>query len=160
MKFRMTARTVIMLVVLGSFLLAPAHADQQLDEKLKTPDIQLKSPSGESVPLSAYIGKKPVLLVFWASWCTICKDEIPRLSKLNGERFRVIAVNEGESAWKTKRYVSMNTIDYQVALDPDGAVAKAFHVPGVPSCIILGKSGRIVYRGFGLPKNIETYVQK
>ena len=160
----MTIRTIVRIVftglVLGALLIAPALAAQQSDEKEKAPELNLKSPAGETVPLAAYIGKKPVLLVFWASWCTICNDEVPLLKKLNADRFKVIAVNEGESAWKTKRFIAMNDIGYQVVLDPDGTVAKAFQVPGVPACAIIGKSGLIVYLGLGLPENIDAYAGK
>lgn len=160
----MTIRTIVRIVftgvVLSALLIAPVFAAQQSAEKMKAPDLNLKSPAGETVPLAAYIGKKPVLLVFWASWCTICNDEVPLLKKLNADRFKVIAVNEGESAWKTKRFIAMNDIGYQVVLDPDGTVAKAFQVPGVPACAIIGKSGLIVYRGLGLPENIDAYAGK
>jgi peroxiredoxin len=157
MAIRTIVRIVFAGVVLSVFLIAPVYAAQQADETIKAPDVNLKSPTGETAPLGAYIGKKPVLLLFWASWCTICNDEITLLKKLNGERFKVIAVNEGESAWKTKRFIAMNDIGYQVVLDSDGSVAKAFQVPGVPACAIIGKSGLIVYRGLGLPENIDSY---
>lgn len=147
-------------VFLSMCLAAPAFSAQHPDESPKAPEITLKSPAGDAFPLAAFIGKKPVLLVFWASWCTLCTDEIPRLGKLNGGRFTVVAVNEGESAWKTKRFIAMNAIDYQVALDADGAVAKAFQVPGVPACVILDKAGRIVFRGMGLPENVDAYAGK
>jgi peroxiredoxin len=146
--------------VLSAFLVASAGAVQQVDDKIKAPDPVLKSPTGETYLLSAKVGKKPVLLVFWASWCTICNEEIPLLKKLNADRFKVIAINEGESTWKTKRFVSMNSIDYQVALDSDGSVAKTFQVPGVPACVILDTSGRIVYRGIGLPEHLDSYAGK
>jgi peroxiredoxin len=160
----MTIRTIVRIVftgvVLSTFLSAPVYAAQQSDEKVKAPDVNLKSPAGESVSLGAFIGKKPVLLVFWASWCTICNDEISLLKKLNADRFKVIAVNEGESAWKTRRFIAMNDIGYQVVLDPEGSVAQAFQVPGVPACAIIDKSGLIVYRGLGLPENIDSYAGK
>jgi peroxiredoxin len=160
MTIRTRVSIVFIGVVLNAFLTTPVGAVQQMDEKTKAPDPVLKSPTGETRPLSANVGKKPVLLVFWASWCTICNDEIPLLKKLNAGSFKVIAVNEGESAWKTKRFISMNSIDYQVALDSDGTVAKAFQVPGVPACVILDKSGRIAYRGIGLPGDLNTYAGK
>jgi peroxiredoxin len=160
----MTIRTIVCIlltgIILSAFRILPVNAIQQVDEKTKAPDPALKSPTGETHPLSANVGKKPVLLVFWASWCTICNDEIPLLKKLNAGRFTVIAVNEGESAWKTKRFVAINNIDYQVALDSDGSVAKAFQVPGVPACVVLDKSGHIVYRGIGLPGNLDSYAGK
>jgi peroxiredoxin len=90
----------------------------------------------------------------------MCLDEIPTLNKLNAYRFKVLAVNEGESAWKTKRFIALNNIDYQVVLDSDGSVAEAFQVPGVPACAILSKSGMIVYRGLGLPEHIDSYAGK
>ena len=148
-----------LIAVLGACLAGSASAAQPSGEKPKAPALNLTNPAGATVPLSTYLGKKPVLLVFWASWCTICRDEIAELKKLNS-RLTVIAVNEGESAWKTKRFISMNGIDYQVALDPDGALAKAMQVPGVPACAVLDKSGLIVYRGLGLPENIESYAGK
>jgi len=160
----MTIRTIVRIVFAGialsAFLIAPVRAAQQPDVQLKAPDLNLKSPAGETVSLATYLGKKPVLVVFWATWCTNCRDEIPLLNKFNADRFKVIAVNVGESAWKTKRFVAMNNISYQIVLDSDGSVAKAFKVPGVPACVILGKSGLITYQGTGLPEHIESYAEK
>jgi peroxiredoxin len=153
-------RSVFSGVVLSAFLITLVSAAQQLGEKIKAPDLNLKNPAGESVPLESYIGNKPILLVFWASWCTDCQAEIHLLKKLNADGFKVIAVNEGESAWKTKRFIAMNNIDYQVVLDSDGSIAKTFQVPGVPACAIISKSGLITYRGIGLPEHIESYVGK
>jgi peroxiredoxin len=160
MSFRTMVRIVFTGVVLNLFLIATAGATQQLYEKINASVLILKSATGETVPLAAYIGEKPVLLVFWASWCSNCHDEISRLSKINADRFKVIAINESESVWKIKRFASMNNINYQIVLDSDGAVAKAFQVSGVPACVILSKSGLIVYRGIGLPENIESYSGK
>ncbi|NVO00921.1 MAG: TlpA family protein disulfide reductase [Geobacteraceae bacterium] len=146
--------------LLFSFLLADSLGASQGNNPGKTPDVSLKNTAGESAPLGSYIGSKPLLLVFWASWCAECRSEVPLLSKLDKERFKVIAVNEGESAWKTKRFVSTNSVTYQVALDADGSIAKAFQVPGVPGCIIIDKSGQIVYRGTGVPENMADYAAK
>jgi peroxiredoxin len=160
MTIRMIARIVLICFILSIFLVASVSAAQLSGENVKAPDLALKSPAGETTSLAAYIGKKPVLLVFWASWCTDCQAEIPLLKKLNSDRFKVIAVNEGESAWKTKRFVSTNNIEYQVVLDPDGSIAKAFQVPGVPAVVIINKSGFIVYRKPGMPEQIEIYTEK
>ena len=154
------AKAFFLSVIAVSIVMATAFASERYSSETKAPEMILKSPSGELIPLTAYLGKKPVLLVFWASWCAICRDEVPHLKKLNADRFKVVAVNEGESAWKTKRFIAMNDIDYQVVLDSDGAVAKALQVPGVPACAIINKSGLIVYRGMGLPDNIDAYAGK
>jgi peroxiredoxin len=156
MTIRTLVRSFFTVVVVSRLLIVPVSA-APVGDKMKAPTLNLKSPAGATVPLASFIGEKPVLLVFWATWCTICNDEIPLLKKLNADRFKVIAVNEGESAWKTKRFMAQNNIGYQVFLDADGSVAKAFQVPGVPASAILNKSGMIVYRGIGLPENIDSY---
>lgn len=154
-----TTRTIVFVIMLSAILRAPAYASQQVMSV--APDVSLKSPTGEAVSLTANRGKGPILLAFWASWCPHCRDEIARLNKLDSEGVTVIAVNEGESAWKTKRFVAKNNIHYQVALDPDGSVAKAFQVPGVPACVVLNKSGQIVYRSpGGLTEQIESYLAR
>ena len=154
------ARFVLAGAILGICVIASAFAEQQTNEKEQCPEVVLKSPAGDIIRVPEFKGQKPILMVFWASWCTDCRDEIPLLSRINAGKFKVIAINEGESAWKTRRYVSMNKIDYPVALDPDGAVAKAFRVPGVPASVIIGKSGHIVYRGTGVPERIDSYAEK
>ena len=160
MNIRTIANIVFAEVVLSIVLISQLCAAQQAVDEIKPPALIMKNPAGETVSLAAYLGKKPVLMVFWASWCTICRDEIPLLKKLNADSFKVIAVNEGESAWKAKRFIAMNDIDYLVVLDSDGSVAKAFHVPGVPACAIINKSGLIAYRGMSLPENIDAYTGK
>jgi thiol-disulfide isomerase/thioredoxin len=53
----------------------------------KAPDITLKTIDGYEITLSDNFGKKVVMLEFWATWCDICKKEIPHLLKTYN-RFR------------------------------------------------------------------------
>ena len=46
------------------------------------PDFSLKTMDGVAVNMSELKGKKPLLLVFWATWCPNCKNEIPKINKL------------------------------------------------------------------------------
>ena len=123
-------------------------------------DLELVAPDGEKISLIRYIGRKTVVVVFWASWCPICKDEVPQLKKLNSNpNLQVIAVNEGESIRKVNDFITRNNIGYQVVMDPKASLAKAFGVPGMPYCVILDESGVITYRNSGLPPNLDTYLQ-
>src|SRR6266851_1273674 len=63
------------------------------------PAITLESLTGDSVPLSQWIGKKPVIIEFWATWCPICAALLPKMEaaqKKFGDRaeFLVVAVAE------------------------------------------------------------------
>lgn len=124
-------------------------------------DLDLRSPNGERISLIPYIGRKTVVVVFWATWCPICKEEVPHLQKLNSNpNLKVIAVNEGESIRKVSGFITENNIGYQVVMDPKASLAKAFGVPGMPYCVIVDKSGVITYRNSGLPANLDTYLQQ
>lgn len=124
-------------------------------------DLDLRSPSGEQVSLIPYIGRKFVVVAFWATWCPICKAESVHLNKLNQDpRVKVIAVNGGEGIKQIQNFVAANNVGYEVVTDPKAEVAKAFGVPGMPYCVIIGRSGVIAYRGVGLPKELETFLRE
>jgi peroxiredoxin len=124
-------------------------------------DLDLRSPTGEQVSLIPYIGRKAVVVVFWATWCPICKKEVPHLNRLNSNPLvKVIGVNEGESLGKIRDFIVSNRIAYEVVVDPKATVAKSFGVPGMPYCVIIGKTGVIDYRGSGLPENLDLYLNQ
>src|SRR5204862_7969666 len=59
------------------------------------PAVTLESLSGDSVALSQWIGKKPVIVESWATWCPICAELLPRLEaaqKKFGDRAEVLVV--------------------------------------------------------------------
>jgi peroxiredoxin len=122
-------------------------------------DLELTSHNGGQISLIPYIGRKAAVVVFWMAWCPVCRSEVPRLNRLSvDQRIKLIGVNEGDSTKDIKSFVSVNRVNYEVVVDLDGTVAKAFHVPGMPDCVIIGRSGLIVYRGNRLPENIDDYV--
>jgi thiol-disulfide isomerase/thioredoxin len=124
-------------------------------------ELDLRTPRGEKVSLIPFIGRKAVVVVFWAAWCPICRKEVPHLNQLNSSPLvKVIGVNEGESLQVIKTFVADNKPVYDIVLDPKGAVAKSFGVPGMPYCVIIGKSGVIAYRGYGLPADLDSYFRQ
>jgi peroxiredoxin len=124
-------------------------------------EIELRSPAGEEISLVPYIGRKSVVVVFWAAWCPICREEVPRLNKLHADaNIKVIGVNEGDSLQKIQSFAAATNMAYQIVLDPVARVAKAFGVPGMPYCVIIGRTGTIVYRGSGLPENLDYYLKQ
>jgi len=124
-------------------------------------ELDLRTPDGQQVYLTPYIGRKAIVVVFWATWCPICISEVPHLNRLNSNPLvKVIGVNEGESLRKIRNFVVSNRVVYEVVVDPQATVAKSFGVPGVPFCVIIGKSGLIDYRGSGLPENLDVYLKQ
>ncbi|HEX9249751.1 MAG TPA: TlpA disulfide reductase family protein, partial [Gemmatimonadaceae bacterium] len=74
--------TVLAAVTLVS---APATAqDLGIEVGAQAPAVTVQSLDGKQVDLSRYIGKTPMLIEFWATWCPNCRELMPSL--LNAEK--------------------------------------------------------------------------
>jgi len=124
------------------FLMAAASAPGS-----PAPDFRLSDTSGESVVLSSLRGKT-VILHFWASWCPHCLSEMPLLEQLGREfaarGVEVLAINLAEPPRRVARYVKAHGLHLRVLLDPQGTVAKAFGVVGLPASIVINPEGAIL----------------
>jgi peroxiredoxin len=121
-------------------------------------DFTLRDPDGAPVSFRALVGKKPVLLLFWAAWCPICKEDIPLINEIHRRGdMQVVAVNVKESPKKVKGAIRSLGIRYPVLLDPEGDVAGRYKVPGIPVCIVIDKAGCIVYKSNAFPDPIEKF---
>ncbi|HZW36833.1 MAG: TlpA family protein disulfide reductase [Deltaproteobacteria bacterium] len=146
----------------------PAHGEEhggaasstRSEEGVRFVDFTLRDPDGVPVTFGNLVGKKPVLLLFWAAWCPICMEDIPAVNEIHRRGdMQVVAVNVKESAKRVKGAIRSLGIRYPVLLDPDGAVAQRYKVPGIPVCIVIDKAGRIVYRSNAFPDPIEKFFQ-
>ena len=119
----------------------------------KAPDFSLQNPSGRSVTLSFYSGKL-VILVFWASWCPPCKDELHSLNRLYGmykdRGLVVLAVSSDRTLSAVKEFVAQTPLDFEVLFDSKLAVTrdlyKAFMVP---TSFVIDRRGIIFKKHFG-----------
>ena len=103
-----------------------------------------------------FIGKKPVLLAFWATWCPHCVESVPRINRMNadlspGGKLQILALNYMESEQKVTTFIAAKRIFYTVLMDRGGVVARKFHVVGIPTYILIDRSGNVVFRGYEIP---------
>jgi peroxiredoxin len=146
----------------------------------KAPDFTLKSLPAErggeygKISLSDYIGKKVILLEFWATWCDICVGEIPTLVKdyeeFKDKGFEILAITlqagEEEDIWKLKE---QHNITYPILLDERLKVAtRIYGLAGpIPLKVVIDCDGIIQYSHVGdypvgeneLPFVIEDLIQ-
>jgi len=106
--------------------------------------------------LADYQGKV-VLMDFWASWCKPCQQSIPWLVKLQKEYgpqgLVVVPVNLDQDTAKAGPMLeSLAAMPVRV-VDPEGALAEAFELEGMPTSILFDREGKVVARHTGfLPK--------
>jgi peroxiredoxin len=121
---------------------------------------------GKTVDTSAYIGKQPIMLIFWASWCPNCKSEVPKVNALvkkygsRGMKFIGINVGHNDSEGKARRFMDKTGITYPVIFDKRGKIPRKYGVQGVPTVLIADKNGNIVFRNYGVPDITDKQFQQ
>jgi thiol-disulfide isomerase/thioredoxin len=128
------------------------------------PQLVLQDLSGNYFDLQAATDQV-VLVNFWATWCGPCVEEIPSLSRLvarlEGQPFKVVAVNIGESAKSIRQFVKEIPVNFDILLDSHGDAVRDWKVYAYPSNYLIDRDGRIqyAYRGalqWDSPQVVET----
>lgn len=113
-----------------------------------------------SVSLSDMKGKV-VLVDFWASWCGPCRQSLPLYNKLRAEfprqDFDIVAINLDEELGDAKSFLAQHPVEYTTLQNPQGDIAKAFELKGMPSSYLVDRDGvvRATHVGFD-PKDIDA----
>lgn len=116
----------------------------------KAPDFSLEDLSGNKVSISSFSGK-PVLLNFWATWCPYCRKERAHLRKLyenySGEDLVIVSISIDRSLKSLKKFMKDEPVRFVILHDGEGSVSSLYHVAGLPTSFLIGRSG-IVKRKF------------
>jgi len=115
------------------------------------PNFSLAATDGTAVTLFNLRGR-PVLLSFWATWCTMCHDEL-RLLQANtassASDLVVLTVAVRESPQEVQAAADALDLSWSPLLDPAGQVQDAYQVRGLPTSFFIDRQGRIVARHVG-----------
>jgi thiol-disulfide isomerase/thioredoxin len=120
---------------------------------------------GKPVDLAQYVGKKPVLLEFWATWCPLCKELEPALNaakKTHGDGLEVVivAVGVNQTPRSIKRHLDSHTMPGRVLWDGQGKAVRAFDAPSTSYIVVLDASGKVVYTGAGGEQKLAPVLAK
>ncbi len=117
----------------------------------KAPNIQLQLTDGSSLTLDELKGKV-VVLQFTASWCSVCRKEMPHLEKEvwlpNKDRdFILIGVDYDEPLEKVIAFKEKMKVTYPMALDPGAEIFAQFahKKSGVTRNVVIDRTGHIVF---------------
>jgi peroxiredoxin len=116
----------------------------------KAPDFVLRDLNGRRFRLSDFRGKQPVLIIFSATWCTFCREEIPHFKSIHAsyakQGLEIINIDIQESKEKVAKFTAKHGLPYRVLLDEDGAVGGIYDIRGVPSMVLVDPNGNILCR--------------
>jgi thiol-disulfide isomerase/thioredoxin len=164
--FHSSKISLAVLVAAASLASAPASAqDLGIEVGARAPAVTVQSLDGKQVDLGGYIGKTPMLIEFWATWCPNCRELMPTLldaEKKFGKRvkFVAIAVAINQSPERVRRFLAAHPLPHDTFYDLDGKAAGAFDAPATSYVVVLDKTGRVVYTGLGGKQNLEGALKK
>jgi peroxiredoxin len=120
----------------------------------RAPAVTVHDLDGKPVDLGRWVGRKPVLLEWWATWCEECDVLLPRLKEARaavGDAVEFVAVNVAvnQSPEKVRRFVAENQVPFVVLYDDEGTSTRAFQAPTTSYVVIVDRSGTVAYTGVG-----------
>ena len=121
-----------------------------------TPDVSFTTLDGHTSRLSALRGKV-VLVNFWATTCTTCVAEMPKLvdthNKFAAQGFETLAIAMSyDPPDYVRNYATNNALPFKVAVDASGEAARGFDdVRLTPTTFLLDKRGQVVQKFLGEP---------
>lgn len=127
------------------------------------PDFTLASLGKGNVTLSRLKGKKGVVLVFFATWCVSCVQEVPEVKRFaeiaKKENVVVFGIDYKQSVEIVERFQKSARIDYGILLDTEGTVTlDKFGIRGLPHVVGINAKGDIIYRGTALPDDKAAFI--
>ena len=138
-------------LALGSF----AQDDQGTDDgrQKKVASVILEDMDGNEVNTADLGFDGPIIISFWATWCSPCKRELNNYADLypdwqeeTGVELVAVSIDDPRSMMRVKPYVNSVGWDYTVLLDPNKAFARAMQVNNVPHTFLVDADGKVVWQ--------------
>jgi peroxiredoxin len=142
MNLRRFLIPLLVLALLGTLAFA-------ILDKKNAPNVTFTTITGKQITMEQLRGKI-VLVNFWATSCSGCIAEMPKLvetyNRYHAGGFELVAVAMAyDPAGNVANYVKKNALPFPVALDPQGEMATAFNdVKLTPTAFVIDQRGRIV----------------
>ena len=115
------------------------------------PDFEMSLPSGKTIKLSSLKGKV-VMLQFTASWCGVCRKEMPHIEKdiwqkhKSNPNFALFGIDREEPAETVLKFAKATGVTYPIGLDPKADIFATYaeREAGITRNVIIDKDGKIV----------------
>jgi len=123
----------------------------------KFPAASVKTLDGKTVNVQDYIGKgNPVIVSFWASWCSPCKRELDAMTEIFPEwkeNYKVellaITIDDSRGLAKVPGIVTSKSWPFTVLADTKQELQQSLGFQTVPETFLLDGAGNIVYTHSG-----------
>ena len=119
----------------------------------EAPALEIEEWFGDDPGTIAALSGKPILMIFWATWCPHCRREMPNVeetwNQFKDKGLMVVAVTKngrGQTSDKVREYISANGLTFPMGVDLGGKTSRAYSVQGIPAAALIDKNGKVVVR--------------
>ena len=151
-----TLKVTLLITLISGLLITGCAPSQGTEVGNLAPDFQLDSLDGQTVSLSN-LRQKPVLINFWATWCSPCRSEMPYIQEIYEEwsdkGLVVLGINMGESSSKIDEFMQSYNLSFTVLLDTKQDVAQKYNIQYIPTTFFIDKDGIIQDKMIGAFQN-------
>lgn len=154
-------KIALLLFVAVSSLIAQAQV-------AKLPSVQLKDLNGNTIDTGTLSNDgKPIVICFWATWCSPCKKELNNYAELyeewqeeTGVKIIAVSIDDQRSVSRVAPYVNSVSWDFTVLLDSNKQFAQALGVNNVPHTFLVDGKGNIVWQHNNYAEGDEEELHK
>jgi len=123
------------------------------------PDFEITSTRGERFRLSDNVGKKIIVLNFFATWCGPCRAEMPELNRYFNEyksqSFVLLGIDAEEKGERVDAFLDELKVDFPAGVD-EGPIRKKYGVAVFPTTVVIGVDGKVQLYETGALVNAEV----
>lgn len=125
------------------------------------PDFAAVTLSGDTVVISDLVGRKVIVLNFFATWCRSCVDEMPELiayfEKHRNEDFLLVGIDASEDRATVLDFVLEQKVSFPVVIDEHMITAR-YRAYSYPTTVVIGLDGKVqLYEVGGIPNADVTF---
>ena len=123
------------------------------------PDFEITTTHGERFHLSDNVGKKVIVLNFFATWCGPCRAEMPELSRYFDEHksqsFFLLGIDAEEKGDAVDAFLNELKVTFPAGVD-NGSIGKKYGVEAFPTTVVIGVDGKVQLYETGALDNAEV----
>ena len=128
--------------------------DDAIGVGARAPVVQVHDLDGRPVNLGQYLGKQPVFLEWWATWCENCEALLPRVQAARaevGDRVAFFGINVAvnQTPDRVRRFLQKTEVPYHTLYDDEGVSTRAYGAPATSYVVIVDRDGKVAYTGLG-----------
>ena len=124
------------------------------------PDLELPLRDGQTFHLADSVGKKVIVLNFFATWCAPCRKEMPEFDRYyeanRNNDFLIVAVDVNETPKLVDDFVGQLGLRFPVGIDDHGNIARRYGATSYPTTVVIGADGRVLVYEVGAIANADV----